>query len=103
MATPTITQEKLKAYYDMKLQTDTLQKKLDALRQELLDLHGMKAEVESGPFSLEVNHVSEERVNAKALVEAVAKEFGEEKAKEMKSAASKSNEYDRLNVRLRGA
>jgi riboflavin synthase len=97
----TITQEQLKEFYVIKYQLKALDARKDALRQAILDLNGMKAEVETGPFVLRVTSYEEERVDTKALLEAVAKELGEEKAKALKAAAIKKNTKTLVDVNLR--
>lgn len=95
-----ISQEQLGAFYAAKQQVKAAEEQKNALRQAILDLHGMKAEVEPGMFDLSVTSYEEERVDSKALLEAVAKEFGEEKAKAFKAAALKKNTKTLVDVKL---
>lgn len=95
-----ITQEKLKDLYILRHLVDELEGRLETLRQEIRDLHGMGAEVEKGPFGLEVTSYREERTNAKMLVEAIAKVLGEDKARELKAEATKVSEKTLVKVVL---
>lgn len=96
-----ITQEQLRAFYTVKQQIKAAEEQKSALRQAILDLHGLKAEIEPGEFTLAVTSYEEERLDSKALLEAIAKEYGEEKAKAFRAAAVKKSTKTLVDVKLR--
>ncbi len=96
-----IAQDKLKTYHSKKAEADALKGEIDGLRQELIDFHGLGDVPEEGPFGLEISSYTEERVSSKKLLEAVAKELGEEKAKNLRAECVSTIPKTRVDVFLK--
>lgn len=102
MSADQIKQAELKAFYERKVAFEKEEDELKKIKQGFVDRKGMGAEIQPGPFELVVTHVSQNRVNDKLLIEAIAKDIGSEKAESYKAAATKKSEYDTVSVKLTG-
>lgn len=94
-----ITQKELKEFYQKKLEFEKLEGEMKTLKQGFSDRKALGAQIEAGPFELTVTPVVQNRVNDKMLIEAIAKEFGQVKAEELRKGALKESKYDMVSVK----
>ena len=96
-----IRQEELKAFYEKKAAIEADEKVLAGMKQTFVDRKGLGAKVEDGPFELSVESYTQNRTDAKVLVESIAQQWGEDVAKKMKEEASKPVAQTRVSVKMR--
>ena len=98
-AVTTITQKELQEYYERKKHIDDEQKKLDESKQGFIDRKGLGASVENGAYVIDIEPVHQDRTDTKKLMETIAQEYGEEKAKAIKESCTKPVDYDKVTVK----
>lgn len=94
-----ISQKELEEYYNRKKHIEDESKKLDEQKQEFIDRKGLGASTEVGPYVIDVEPVHQERTDTKKLMETIAQEYGEEKAKAIKESCTKPVDYDKVTVK----